>query len=45
MLATVSLDRLNKPYIRTRSGRNYVTHFLSPEDLGLVLNAVRSYLG
>lgn len=44
MLATVSLDRLNKPYVRTRSGRNYVTHFLAAEDLAAVLAAVRAYL-
>ena len=45
MLATVSLDRMNKPYVRTRNGRNYVTHFLATEDLAAVLAAVRYYLG
>lgn len=44
MLATVSLDRLNKPYIKTRSGRNYITHSLSDVDMNAVLNCMRAYL-
>lgn len=45
MLATVSFIRLNKPYIRTRSGRNFVTHKLAEDDLSAVLQGIRSYLG
>lgn len=45
MLATVSFDRLNKPYVRTRTGRNYITHALDPADLAAVLAGIRSYLG
>ena len=45
MLATVSFERLNKPYIKTRHGRNYVTHKLDAEDLAAVLAGIRAYLG
>ena len=45
MLATVSFERLNKPYKRTRSGRNYVTHKLDPADLAAVLAGIRAFLG
>lgn len=44
MLSSVSLDRLDKPYIKTRSGRNYVTHVLSEQDLTVVIGCVRAYL-
>lgn len=44
MLATVSFDRLNKPYIKTRQGRNYVTHKLDAADLAAVLTGIRAYL-
>ena len=37
MLATVSFDRLDKPYVKTRSSRNYVTHRLDDPDLVAVL--------
>lgn len=45
MLATVSFERLDKPYVRTRHGRNYITHKLDPEDLAAVLLGIRVYLG
>lgn len=45
MLATVSFERLNKPYVRTRSGRNYITHKLDPADLAAVLAGIRAYIG
>ena len=45
MLATVSFDRLNKPYVKTRSGRNHVTHRLDDPDLVAVLACLRAYFG
>ena len=45
MLATVSFDRLNKPYVRTRSGRSYRTLFLGDPDLAAIEACVRAYLG
>ena len=45
MLASVSLERLNKPYIKTRSGRNYITHKLDPADQAAVMAAIKAYLG
>ena len=45
MLATVSFDRLNKPYIKTRSGRNYVTHKLDATDIAAVFACLRAYFG
>lgn len=44
MLATVSFDRLNKPYVKTRSGRNYTTVMLDAQDLTAVRACVRSWL-
>jgi len=44
MLSTVSLERLNKPYFRHRSGRRYVTHLMSNDDLAAILACIRSYL-
>lgn len=44
MLATVSLLRLNKPYVRHKSGRQYITHYLADEDLAAVLNGIRSLM-
>lgn len=44
MLSTVSLERLNKPYLRHRSGRRYVTHMMSVDDLAAILVCIRSYL-
>lgn len=43
MLATVSLERLNKPYRRSRHGRQYITHLLSAEDLAAVLAGMRAF--
>lgn len=45
MLATVSMERLNKPYKKTRHGRQFVTHQLDEDDLIAVVGCVRSYLG
>lgn len=45
MLATVSFERLNKPYVKTRHGRNYVTTLLVPEDMAAIDALLRSYLG
>lgn len=45
MLQTVSFDRLNKPYQRTRHGRNYITLRLDPSDIGAIQVAIRAYLG
>ncbi len=46
MLATVSVTRLNKPYIKTRrDGRIYRTLLLAAEDLAAVQDGVRAYLG
>jgi uncharacterized protein YifN (PemK superfamily) len=44
MLATVSLQRLNKPYVKLRSGRNYVTHLLAPVDMAAVLKCIRALM-
>ena len=45
MLSTVSFERLNKTYTRTRHGRNYITHKLDSEDLKAILAGIRAYLG
>jgi uncharacterized protein YifN (PemK superfamily) len=44
MLATVSLERLNKSYIRHRSGRQYITHLLSDADLASVLTCIKALM-
>lgn len=44
MLATVSLDRLNKPYIKTRQGRSYTSHVLSDVDMQAIRQAIRAHL-
>ena len=44
MIATVSLDRLNKPYRKTRHGRNFIAHFLSDADLEAVMSGLKSFL-
>jgi len=44
MLATVSLERLNKPYIKLRSGRNFVAHSLSLVDMAAVLKCIRALM-
>lgn len=45
MLATVSFDRLNAPYLKSRSGRRYLVHELPAADLEAVRQCVRVYLG
>jgi uncharacterized protein YifN (PemK superfamily) len=45
MLATVSFDRLNAPYLKSRSGRRYLVHALPQADLEAVRRCVRFYLG
>lgn len=44
MLATVSLKRLNKPYIKLRSGRQFVTHFLAPTDTAAILKCIKALM-
>ncbi len=44
MISTVSLQRLNQPYIKQRSGRQYISHKLQQQDLEAVLNGIRSVL-
>lgn len=46
MLATVSFERLDKPYLKSRSGgRRYVEHLLPPDDLHALKNGIITYLG
>lgn len=45
MISTVSLERLNKPYVRLRSGRKYINHQLDNSDMTAILRCVKSYLG
>lgn len=45
MLVTVSFERLNKPYRRTRrSGRQYVEVTLSTQDVAAIDTCLRAYL-
>ena len=44
MISTVSLQRLNKPYIRTKSGRQYVTHKLDGSDMRAVLACIKALM-
>ena len=44
MIATVSFDRLNKPYMSTRSGRSYSTVMLVGEDMLCINACLLSYL-
>ena len=44
MLATVSLDRLNKPYIKRRTGRQYIDHQLPDQDMQAILCCIRYLL-
>lgn len=44
MLSTVSLKRLNKPYVKSRSGRQYITHFLAPTDTAAILKCIRALM-
>lgn len=46
MLATVSFERLNAPYLKSRSGgRRYQNHILAASDLDAVRQCIRAYLG
>lgn len=45
MLATVSFDRLSKPYVKTRHGRSYQTLILDDADMLAIDACVRKYLG
>ncbi|MGN6319216.1 type II toxin-antitoxin system PemK/MazF family toxin [Trinickia sp.] len=46
MLATVSFERLTKPYKKTQhSGRKYTAVFLCPEDLSRIDGCIKAYLG
>lgn len=45
MLVTVSFDRLNKPYLKTRAqGRRYIEAVLSAADIDAVAACIRAYL-
>lgn len=44
MLATVSFDRLNKPYFKTRHGRKFQELVLDPVDMQALENCIRAYL-
>lgn len=44
LICTVSFLRLNKPYIKTRSGRSYITAALDPIDLAQIRTGVRAWL-
>ena len=44
MLATVSFVRLNKPYVKTRSGRNFIAIALAPADLAAVRAGIRAWM-
>lgn len=45
MVCTVSFERLNKPYRKTRGGRQYITHKLSAQDMVALRACLRAYLG
>ncbi len=46
MLATVSFDRLTKPYKKTQhSGRKYAAVFLCVEDMTAIDGCIKAYLG
>lgn len=44
MLSTVSLQRLNKPYVKLRSGRKYITHSLALVDTAAILKCIRALM-
>ncbi|MBC7704315.1 MAG: type II toxin-antitoxin system PemK/MazF family toxin [Rhodoferax sp.] len=44
MLATVSFERLNKPYFKTRGGRRFMELVLDDEDMLAIDNCLRLYL-
>lgn len=45
LIMTVSFERLNKPYRKTKSGRQYISHALDESDLQAVMNGMRAYFG
>jgi uncharacterized protein YifN (PemK superfamily) len=46
MLATVSFQRLNKPYVKTRNhGRSFVEVILVRDDMEAIATRLRAYLG
>jgi uncharacterized protein YifN (PemK superfamily) len=45
MIGTVSFARLNKPYVRLRSGRAYKTVMLVAQDMRAIDAILRGYLG
>jgi uncharacterized protein YifN (PemK superfamily) len=45
MLATVSFERLNKPYVKTRHGRNFQELVLEVTDMAAISACLRAYLG
>lgn len=45
MIATVSFDRLNKPYVKTRHGRRYQELVLGSADMEAIERGLRHYLG
>jgi uncharacterized protein YifN (PemK superfamily) len=44
VITTVSLERLNKPYIKRRTGRQYIEHQLQNQDLLAVLDCIKYLL-
>ena len=44
MLATVSFARLNKPYLKTRAGRSYITLALDQMDLAAIRVGIRAWM-
>ncbi len=45
MVATVSFERLNKPYVKTRQGRSYRELVLEAQDMSAIEACLRAYLG
>lgn len=44
MVATVSFERLNKPYVKTRQGRSYRELVLEAQDMSAIEACLRAYL-
>lgn len=45
MVATVSFERLHKPYVKTRQGRSYRELLLMDGDMAAIETCLRAYLG
>jgi uncharacterized protein YifN (PemK superfamily) len=45
MVATVSFERLTKPYVKSRQGRIYRELVLDPQDMTAIEACLRTYLG